>query len=283
MSADGDNNHNNNSNEALRRMTKLVNSLMARADCGPFLEPVDWRGLELYDYPQVVKKMMDLGTVKRKLLRKQYKTAHECATDIRLIWKNCLSYNMEGSDFWLLAKSFSRRFEDRYKKIKAECEFWWWIKRKSVLVNSVSMSDLYCWNSSHTLSRCVFCYIVDVGEDLAERSDEAASGSSTKKTSASSEHKTPASLDLKVQFSSNLFLLSGMEFGHVMSQIELKSPHALEELGGERMEINVNAMDNNLLLELDAYVKEKVGSRHASSAGEGHLNHASRPHKKRKK
>ena len=114
------NDNNSSQEEPLKRMTKLVNYLMANPDSGPFQEPVDWRGLELFDYPQIIEKMMDLGTVKRKLERHQYATAHECALDIRLIWKNCLTYNADGSDFWLLAKNFSRRFEDRYKKIKAE-------------------------------------------------------------------------------------------------------------------------------------------------------------------
>mmetsp|Transcript_7626 Transcript_7626/g.9408 ORF Transcript_7626/g.9408 Transcript_7626/m.9408 type:complete len:167 (+) Transcript_7626:116-616(+) len=109
-----------NNDEALRRMSKLVNSLLARNDCIPFREPVDWRGLELWDYPKIIKKMMDLGTVKRKLERGQYATAAECADDIRLIWKNCMTYNADGSDFFLLAENFSRRFEDRYKKIRAE-------------------------------------------------------------------------------------------------------------------------------------------------------------------
>lgn len=66
--------------------------------------------------------MMDLGTVKRKLDRGQYQTAHECAEDIRLIWKNCMTYNADGSDFFLLAENFSKKFEDRYKKIQAECK-----------------------------------------------------------------------------------------------------------------------------------------------------------------
>lgn len=106
--------------EPLRKISKIVNSFMARPDCAPFCEPVDWRGLELWDYPKIIKKMMDLGTVKRKLDRKQYATAHECATDIRLIWKNCMAYNADGSDFWLLAKAFARRFEDRYRKVRSE-------------------------------------------------------------------------------------------------------------------------------------------------------------------
>lgn len=109
--------------EPLKRMMKIVNSLLARQDIAPFREPVDWRGLELYDYPQIITKMMDLGTIKRRLERGQYATTHQVAEDIRLVWTNCMSYNADGSDFWLLAKSYSRRFEDRYRKVRYECKF----------------------------------------------------------------------------------------------------------------------------------------------------------------
>jgi Bromodomain len=104
-------------------MEKIVTSLMARPDAAPFLEPVDWRGLELWDYPSVVKRLMDLGTIKRKLDRNQYETAAQCAMDVRQVWRNCMLYNAERSDFWLLAKALSKRFEDRYRKVKAECAY----------------------------------------------------------------------------------------------------------------------------------------------------------------
>ena len=61
--------------------------------------------------------------MKRKLERGQYSSANECAMDIRLIWTNCKTYNADGSDFYLLAESFSKRFEDRYKKIEVDCKF----------------------------------------------------------------------------------------------------------------------------------------------------------------
>lgn len=108
--------------EPLKRMTKIVNSLLARDDCAPFREPVDWRGLELYDYPQIITKMMDLGSIKRRLERGNYSTTHQVAVDVRLVWSNCMTYNADGSDFWLLAKSYMRRFEDRYRKVKQECK-----------------------------------------------------------------------------------------------------------------------------------------------------------------
>jgi len=108
--------------EAMRKMSKLINYLMSRQDSAPFREPVDWKNLELFDYPKIVKKPMDLGTIKRKMERGQYTNGNvnECADDIRLIWTNCKTYNADGSDFYLLANSFSKRFEDRYRKI--ECK-----------------------------------------------------------------------------------------------------------------------------------------------------------------
>ena len=107
--------------EPLKRMAKIVNWFMTHPDTGPFREPVDWRGLELFDYPEIIKKMMDLGTIQKKMERNQYSTAWEVAQDIRLVWNNCMTYNAEGSDFWALAKQHLRRFEDRFRKIRYEC------------------------------------------------------------------------------------------------------------------------------------------------------------------
>ncbi len=74
--------------EALKKMVKIVNSMMSKPETAPFVEPVDWRGLELWDYPEVVKTPMDLGKIRRKLERKQYDTAAQCARDIRLVNEN---------------------------------------------------------------------------------------------------------------------------------------------------------------------------------------------------
>ena len=70
----------------------------------PFREPVDWENLGLFDYPQVIKKPMDLGMVKKKINEGKYKTIHEASDDVRMIWKNCMTYNADGSDFYNLAQ-----------------------------------------------------------------------------------------------------------------------------------------------------------------------------------
>lgn len=93
--------------EPIALLENAVNAFLARPDAEPFAEPVDWRQLELYDYPEIVKEPMDLGTIKRRIERGHYETAAQCADDIRLVWRNCMEYNQEGSDFYLLGKAFA--------------------------------------------------------------------------------------------------------------------------------------------------------------------------------
>ncbi len=52
--------------EEMQDCTKLVNELMSHPLAYPFNEPVDWQMLGLFTYPQVVKKPMDLGTIRVK-------------------------------------------------------------------------------------------------------------------------------------------------------------------------------------------------------------------------
>ena len=47
---------------------------------------------------------MDLALVKKKINEGKYKSIHDAADDVRMIWKNCMSYNADGSDFYNLAQ-----------------------------------------------------------------------------------------------------------------------------------------------------------------------------------
>ena len=220
--------------EALKKMMKLTNSLMSRSDAAPFREPVDWRGLELFDYPKIIKKMMDLGTVKRKMERKQYSNAAECAEDIRLVWVNCKTYNMEGSDFFLIANNFSRKFEERYKKI---------------------------------------CNEYDVGEADGAASAGGASSKSSASGSGGAKSTGPISLDNKVLLASKIFRLSGMELARAMNIIEQRCPQALESCGDgnsstedengvrlDEVEINIDSLDNRTFNELNQLLVDTLSN-----------------------
>lgn len=54
---------------------------------------MNWEEWGLYDYLQVVKIPMDLGTIRNKLSKNEYKKPVEFARDVRLVWDNCKLYN----------------------------------------------------------------------------------------------------------------------------------------------------------------------------------------------
>ena len=109
--------------EGTAAMTKIINTLMRRPDSADFRKPVAWRILGLDDYPRVIAKPMDLGTVKQTIERQGYNSINSCVADIRLIWRNCKRYNGEGSDFYNLADRLSKQFEElvakAFPKVKA--------------------------------------------------------------------------------------------------------------------------------------------------------------------
>ncbi|CAM9392240.1 unnamed protein product [Chrysoparadoxa australica] len=104
---------------SLAQMTKIINYFLGRADTEPFRAPVDWQGLGLFDYPQIISHPMDLGTIRDKLEAGEYKFASQCAADIRLVWDNCKAYNLENSDFYVLANNLAKKFEEKYQRVSA--------------------------------------------------------------------------------------------------------------------------------------------------------------------
>jgi len=246
----------------MKKITKIVDWLLAHEDTEPFREPVDWRGLELFDYPEIIDKMMDLGTVKRKLDRGQYSTTHDVAEDVRLVWHNCMSYNAEGSDFWLLAKSFLRRFEDRYRKIRQEYDVGY-VKPKHKKSSSSSNKN----SSSNDKNN----------NNNNSNADGTSSAPNTTYTVPSGVAKR--NLDGRAQFGADLFLLSGYELGYVMTQIEKECPQILDSWGHEKVELNVDAIPTEMYEKLRQYVHSKIGSKRSRKSSESSVG---RPKKKKR-
>lgn len=62
---------------------------------------------------------MDLGLVRRNIDENRYKSVFDAAEDVRLIWKNCMTYNPPGTEFYNLAERLSKKFEEKYSKLAA--------------------------------------------------------------------------------------------------------------------------------------------------------------------
>ncbi|CAH8445520.1 unnamed protein product [Schistosoma bovis] len=82
-----------------------------------FLKPVDVVALGLHDYYDVVKKAMDLSTIKTKLESGQYHTKYDFADDVRLMFNNCYKYNGEDSEVARVGKQLQAIFDENFAKV----------------------------------------------------------------------------------------------------------------------------------------------------------------------
>ncbi|GAB2225268.1 hypothetical protein Droror1_Dr00006059 [Drosera rotundifolia] len=99
------------SEEVMKMCKQLLNKLMRNKFCYWFNKPVDVEGLRLFDYYDIIKNPMDLGTVKSKLNRDAYSNPDEFAADVRLTFNNAMVYNPEGQEVHMYAKDLLSKFE----------------------------------------------------------------------------------------------------------------------------------------------------------------------------
>eukprot|EP01032_Pedospumella_encystans_P000610 gene610-703_t len=92
--------------------------MISRPESSAFREPVDWKAMGLLDYLNIVKNPMDLGTIKTKIEASKYNSLDEIASDVRLVWRNCMLYNRDGSEYYHLADKFGRGFEEAFAALR---------------------------------------------------------------------------------------------------------------------------------------------------------------------
>merc|ERR1712173_4176 len=102
----------------LAECRKILKELQGKPEAEAFKQPVDWKALNLPDYPQIIKQPMDLQTIENKLDRGQYEDAFEFAADMRLVWSNAKTYNQPGSGIFMVAESLSKHWELKFARIK---------------------------------------------------------------------------------------------------------------------------------------------------------------------
>lgn len=79
--------------EEATKVLGLIKFLEKKPEAYEFLKPVDFKALGLYDYPLIVKKPMDIATVKKNIKNGTYTGLTEAARDLNLVWENCKAYN----------------------------------------------------------------------------------------------------------------------------------------------------------------------------------------------
>ena len=105
--------------EEIKLLVKIFEILEKDPLAFDFLEPVDYIALNILDYPKIITNPMDLGTVKKNLLEYKYSNFKDFLDDINLIWKNCRTYNLPGSEIVKMAnhceKIFNKNLDKSFK------------------------------------------------------------------------------------------------------------------------------------------------------------------------
>ena len=112
--------------EDLKKLEEIMDKMINDKNAFDFKEPVDYEGLGLIDYPTIIKHPMDLGTCKNKLLNGEYKIFQEFIDDVNLIWENCRTYNLQGSQIVKKANALDKKIrqliDKQFKNSKAKTE-----------------------------------------------------------------------------------------------------------------------------------------------------------------
>lgn len=109
--------------EQLKYCNMLIKEMLSKkheAYAWPFYKPVQAEALGLHDYFDIIKKPMDLGTVKFKMDCREYSSPADFATDVRLIFTNCYKYNPPDHDVVKMARKLQDVFEYKFAKMPDE-------------------------------------------------------------------------------------------------------------------------------------------------------------------
>nr|XP_019607902.1 PREDICTED: bromodomain testis-specific protein [Rhinolophus sinicus] len=112
-----------NVTEQLRHCSEILKEMLAKKHFSyawPFYNPVDVNALGLHNYYDIVKNPMDLGTIKRKMDKQEYKDAYDFAADVRLMFMNCYKYNAPDHEVVAMARMLQDVFEMHFAKIPDE-------------------------------------------------------------------------------------------------------------------------------------------------------------------
>ncbi|TMW66347.1 hypothetical protein Poli38472_004112 [Pythium oligandrum] len=103
-----------------KRLEGMLKGMMEHKFGWVFSSPVDPVALSIPNYFKIVRRPMDLGTIKKKLDAGIYKHMDQFAEDVRLTFNNAKTYNSEDQDVYNLAKDMLNDFNAEMRKLEAE-------------------------------------------------------------------------------------------------------------------------------------------------------------------
>lgn len=98
-----------------QRCISILDDLQSYSISKMFAQPVDPVRDNVPNYFDIVKKPMDLGTVREKLMNNQYNSVAEWKEDMDLIWKNSLQVNPKGTILGIITTDMQLKYQSLVK------------------------------------------------------------------------------------------------------------------------------------------------------------------------
>ncbi|KAM0790690.1 hypothetical protein ACM66B_004548 [Microbotryomycetes sp. NB124-2] len=114
--------------EQLRFCKEVIKELFKKVHepyAFPFYEPVNYIQLNIPQYPSIIKRPMDLGTVRTKLETGQYPLPPYAPfeADVRLIFRNCYTFNPPGTPVHEMGRRLEAVFDAKWEERPSGASF----------------------------------------------------------------------------------------------------------------------------------------------------------------
>ncbi|KAL3635360.1 hypothetical protein CASFOL_019907 [Castilleja foliolosa] len=222
--------------------SSLLQRLMKHQHGWVFNNPVDVNGLGLVDYHDIIKHPMDLGTIKTYLSKNQYKSPMEFADDVRLVFRNAMTYNPKGHEVHVMAEELLQIFEDRWVTMESDYNY----RKATQQAHFAIPIPLYAPASAHLRTASSMAVDPKVQRPHVVRTPV------PKKPKARDENKRDMTYDEKQRLSANLQNLPSEKLDAVIQIIKRRNTELSQN--DDEIEVDIDNVDTETLWELDRFV-----------------------------
>lgn len=253
------------STQVFKNCNVLLERLMKHKHGWVFNTPVDVVTLGLHDYFEVIKNPMDLGTVKSRLAQNWYNTPAEFAEDVRLTFRNAMTYNAKGQDVYAMAEQLSKIFEEKWLRIEADyaCELKGAIDVGSPApvpapIPTPTSRKVPPQSKPRPGKKKVLERAESVTPVAPKPKEKAASVpqpsrvSVAKKPKAKDPNKREMTYDEKQKLSMDLQSLPSEKLENVVRIIRKRNPSLTQQ--DDEIEVDIDSVDTETLWELDRFI-----------------------------
>lgn len=282
-------------------LLKELQSRKHEAITFPFLLPVDPVEQGVPNYFEVIKEPMDLSTMQRKLNEGMYYNADEFEADMRLMFRNCYTFNPEGTPVNELGHKVEELFDSRWvdKPDPAptppphdtdESDYDFEYEESGISNPAIDVLESQLKTMRRQLQRLKRDALAEYHARRGRRYNRSRSlSTSAPKKTTSSKREVPQVInyDMKRELSEKIGTLPESKLATVINIIQESMPQ-LKQSGQDEIELEMDQLEPHTLRQLYAFVvlqRKDTGSigSPTSELGAGATTPGSQDGKKKKK